>query len=189
MAVRDGPVETNTDRSRRASRCDELPIESEDISLRDASARDPVVSAVIRSLQTGERCDLDSDEVRFYLSERQRPYLSERDGVLVRSSIDGLEPQVVVPRSLRASIISLAHDGPLGGHFGVHRTLKRLTSHYFWFNMKCDVKQHCRQCVDCARVKRPTKPSREGISRVPTCVGRTIYTVVRRLSGTITEDG
>ena len=142
MAVRDGPVETNTDRSRRASRCDELPIESEDISLRDASARDPVVSAVIRSLQTGERCDLDSDEVRFYLSERQRPYLSERDGVLVRSSIDRLEPQVVVPRSLRASIISLAHDGPLGGHFGVHRTLKRLTNHYFWFNMKCDVKQH-----------------------------------------------
>ena len=135
--------------------------------MRDASARDPVVSAVIRSLESGETCQSDSDEARFYLSERQRPFMSVRDGVLVRSSIDGLEPQVVVPGSLRASLVALAHGSPLCGHFGVHRTLKRFTSHYFWFNIKSDVRRHCRQCVECARVKRPTRPSREGVSRVP----------------------
>ena len=26
---------------------------------------------------------------------------------------------------------------------------------------------HCRECESCARVKRPTRPSREGLSRVP----------------------
>ena len=165
--MREGLAETDTEGSRPVNGRDERPVESEDISMRDASARDPVVSAVIHSVVTGEACELDSDEARFYLSERHRPYLSVRDGVLVRSSIDGLEPQVVVPSSLRASLMALAHGGPLCGHFGVHRTLKRLTSDYFWFNIKFDVRQHCRQCVECARVKRPSKPSREGISRLP----------------------
>ena len=106
--VRRDRVETDTDLA-AGEGDDERPVEREDMSVRDASARDPVVSAVIHSLSTGETCELDNDEARFYLSEGQRPYLSVRDGVLLRSRIDGLEPQVVVPASLHSSLVALAH--------------------------------------------------------------------------------
>ena len=45
------------------------------MDFRDASAGDPVVGAVIRTLSSGEPCPSMNDEVRFYLSDGQLTYL------------------------------------------------------------------------------------------------------------------
>ena len=54
-------------------------------------------------------------------------------GVLHRRSreSDGSEVlQVVVPRDLREALVLLAHEGPMAGHLGVHKTLARLVAWY-----------------------------------------------------------
>ena len=136
-------------------------------SLRQATAKDPILGEVIRCLESGAESSVDDAEVKFYLSGTRREYLTVRDGVLLHHRIDERDPLIIVPSSLRSALLSLAHNCPLAGHFGVARTLANLTCRYYWFNMKLDVRRHCRECEGCARVKRPARASKEGIFSVP----------------------
>ena len=136
-------------------------------SLRQATAEDPLLRGVIRCVKSGAQTSLDSEEARFYLSESRRSYLTVRDGVLLHHRIDEKEPLIIVPSSLRPALLTLAHDSPLAGHFGVSRTLANLTSRYYWYNMKMNVRRHCKECLGCVRVKWPSRASKEGIFSVP----------------------
>lgn len=62
----------------------------------------------------------------------------------------GLYPQILLHHLYRASVMEQMHDGPVGGHFGVERTLARLKPRYFWYNMKDDVTFWCCTCISCA---------------------------------------
>ena len=70
------------------------------MDLREAAARDPVLSAVIRALTSSEPCPHENEEVRFYLNEGQSSYLRVSDGLLMHSRIDERESKVVVPSSV-----------------------------------------------------------------------------------------
>lgn len=56
-------------------------------------------------------------------------------------------------KSLRNDIISLWHDGPLGGHSGVEATLKRLLTLFYWKNMRTEVKDFIQRCDVCQKNK------------------------------------
>ncbi|KAK9672296.1 hypothetical protein RND81_12G090300 [Saponaria officinalis] len=55
--------------------------------------------------------------------------------------------------NLRNKIIALMHDSPLGGHSGVHATVKRLKILFFWKHMRRDVRNFIRKCGICQRCK------------------------------------
>ena len=133
--------------------------------LRQATAEDTVLTEVMRCLDSGANGDC--EESRFYLSDARREHLSVQDGLLLHHSVSEYEPQIIVPRSLRPALLMLAHNNPMAAHFGVSRTLKRLTRRYFWYNMKRDVRKHCRECLSCARIKRPHRVSKEGRFTIP----------------------
>jgi Integrase zinc binding domain len=40
--------------------------------------------------------------------------------------------KIVVPSICVVDVISLAHDLPTAGHFGVRKTVKTLQQHYYW---------------------------------------------------------
>ena len=40
--------------------------------------------------------------------------------------------QLVLPHSLRESVLEVAHDSILGGHLATNKTYDRVTSHFFW---------------------------------------------------------
>ena len=101
----------------------------------------------------------------FYM--RSKDSLFVRDGLVYRQSAQSREPQIIVPESIQARIIRLAHDVPMSSHFGVKRTLHQITRHYYWYNLKVTVRDNCRGCVGCARVKRPNRPHREGVGNTP----------------------
>jgi hypothetical protein len=63
--------------------------------------------------------------------------------------------QVVVPASLRPTILSQAHSDTLGGHFGQDRTFSLIQLRYFWPGMFVDVKKFVDQCISCKQKKRP----------------------------------
>jgi hypothetical protein len=71
---------------------------------------------------------------------------------------DGERWKLVIPRALCPEILKAIHDTPLGGHLGEKRclhTLRRLP--VFWYEMKSDLKYHCRMCDQCFRCKAPNR--------------------------------
>jgi len=89
-----------------------------------------------------------------FVGKPEHPYFL-RSGVLVREWKDELSPheaafhQVVVPTSLRATLLAVAHDIPAAGHLGVAKTKDRLIRHFYWPSLTKDVKDFCRSCDVC----------------------------------------
>ena len=94
--------------------------------LRSETAEDEVLSQVLRGLQ-GEEVETDRNpELKYYLDQKQ--FLFVEDGILKRRTLDDDRvPQIVVPAAMRDRVLCLAHDVAAAGHFGVDRTLKRIT--------------------------------------------------------------
>lgn len=65
--------------------------------------------------------------------------------------------QVVVPQSVRKSIMKLAHDG-YAGHLGVRQTYLKVLEHFYRPGMKKDVSNFVRTCHICLIVGKPNKP-------------------------------
>ncbi|GFO18751.1 gypsy retrotransposon integrase-like protein 1 [Plakobranchus ocellatus] len=71
--------------------------------------------------------------------------------------------QVVLPRSLREYVMSVAHDSITGAHLGIMRTKDKVLSNFYWPGVDGDVTRYCRSCDVCQRtVKKGTVP-REGV--------------------------
>ncbi len=94
-----------------------------------------------------------------YWSQWQRLYL--KDGTLVRryylNETPEFYPQIILPRVFREDVMYQMHEGPVGGHFGVERTLFRLQNRYYWYKMREDVSLWCSTCTSCAAKARPLK--------------------------------
>jgi len=48
-------------------------------------------------------------------------------------------------------ILSLAHNYPLSGHFGIELTLTKLKERYYWPKMRNDIKSYIQTCDQCQR--------------------------------------
>lgn len=64
--------------------------------------------------------------------------------------------QIVVPRRRISQVIEEAHDSPLGGHFGVNKTLGKILKRFYWASSKSDVEEWCRTCKSCIARKGPS---------------------------------
>ncbi|KAL6466836.1 hypothetical protein MHYP_G00246400 [Metynnis hypsauchen] len=68
--------------------------------------------------------------------------------------------QVVIPRSLRDSVLRGVHGSPGAGHFGVTKTLKRLRQRFYWPGCRADVELFVHCCDVCAAKKGPSRAPR-----------------------------
>lgn len=62
--------------------------------------------------------------------------------------------QVVLPSSVRTSVMELAHEGS-AGHLGQRNTYKKLLTHFFWPGMKKAVTEFVKSCPTCQVVGKP----------------------------------
>ncbi|KAJ8965342.1 hypothetical protein NQ314_004206, partial [Rhamnusium bicolor] len=94
----------------------------------------------------------------------------------VRNVYPGLENprfdwKIVVPKKYRPNIISSQHDNVTSGHAGVHKTLQRASSKYYWPKMQADIASYIRGCKVCLAHKPERKApagylsGRAGITR------------------------
>ncbi|KAJ8018020.1 hypothetical protein HOLleu_44220 [Holothuria leucospilota] len=65
--------------------------------------------------------------------------------------------QIVVPRTYRREILSIAHEMPFAGHLGVNKTYHRIRNHFYWPKLKSDVAKFCRTCHSCQMVGKPNQ--------------------------------
>lgn len=61
--------------------------------------------------------------------------------------------KLVVPNSLRSSIIAENHNPPTSSHFGFYKTYSRLRELYYWPKMRHDVLKFVRSCKTCGAHK------------------------------------
>jgi transposase InsO family protein len=74
--------------------------------------------------------------------------------------------RIVIPVSMQAGIIKLVHDGNIGLHAGIKKTISILRRNYSWMGMYHDVESYIGQCVRCQAAK---------CANVSQCPPRTIY--------------
>jgi transposase InsO family protein len=76
--------------------------------------------------------------------------------VLIFAKPEGtfIKDRIIVPDSVRSTILMLNHDHPLAGHMGRRKTYERIKQHYFWPSMRKDIFQYCQSCQKCQQHSR-----------------------------------
>lgn len=95
------------------------------------------------------------------------------NGVLYRysSDIDSEDAQLVVPKEYISEILFECHDSPVAGHYGLDKTLHRVSSKYYWATMRRDVTNHIKKCIQCQRFK-PDNRKPAGFLQTPVLAQR-----------------
>ena len=133
-------------------------------------------SVTLNQMAEAQRRDGNISMIRSFVLARQRPGRKERnemepaarallkhwdqlqveDNVLYRyvtDPVSGKVAQIVIPESMKATLLHLVHQQ--SGHQGVERTLQLLRRKAFWHNMHFDVDAWCRRCERCQHAKKP----------------------------------
>ena len=134
-------------------------------SISAAQNQDPVLSQVVRWLETGvrpARGDVEGGgrKLLSYWSQWGRLFL--RDGLVFRRwehEVTGKEiyQQICLPESVVSQVLCAIHNNPSAGHLGVSKTLEKVRRRFYWHGMREDVEMHVRRCVPCAEVNDPCK--------------------------------
>ena len=132
-------------------------------SISAAQNQDPVLSQVVRWLETGvrpARGDVEGGgrKLLSYWSQWGRLFL--RDGLVFRRwehEVTGKEiyQQICLPESVVSQVLCAFHNNPSAGHLGVSNTLEKVRRRFYWHGMREDVEMHVRRCVPCAEVNDP----------------------------------
>ena len=139
------------------------PPSSED--MRVAQRRDQGINMMYHYLTdpVGFEADENVDDKTFKRVKGQSASYRVIDGLVYKLDIhtartvaefdSGGRPRLLVPDSLRKTLMVLHHD--CQGHFGVTKTLDLLQSRYYWSRMRFSVRNYVKHCHICARVKVP----------------------------------
>ena len=65
--------------------------------------------------------------------------------------------QIVIPKSYRQEILSIAHESPMSGHLGINKTYHKIINHFYWPGLKSDVSKYCKTCHTCQMVGKPNQ--------------------------------
>lgn len=74
----------------------------------------------------------------------------------LRNGLLFLHHRVIIPieaRELITHILLEFHSSPIGGHAGFLRTYARLTTYFFWHDMRKDIYEFIKNCQICQRAK------------------------------------
>ena len=104
-------------------------------------------------------------------AEPLKHWFEEHDNILYRyCQLDvtaEVRRQLVVPRSLRAQVLRVAHETIMSGHQGVKKTLDRIMRNFYWPGMYADCKRFCASCDICQRTVPRGTVSRVPLQRIP----------------------
>lgn len=116
-----------------------------------SSRSDPEIKEIIRILNSNEIHDL---PIEFRMVSNE---LCEVQGVLLRGD------RIVIPKSLRNSVLTAAHDG----HPGITMMKNHLRSNVWWPKLDSDVETLVKNCRGCTLVAAPEKPEPLKRSKLP----------------------
>ena len=75
--------------------------------------------------------------------------------------------QLVVPMAFRKIVLSLAHEGIMGGYQGIGKTTEKILNCFFWPGIHADVTRFCRSCDICQRTVPKGRVPKVPLGRMP----------------------
>ena len=89
------------------------------------------------------------------------------DRVTLDEGIILIDDKFVAPFNIRHTLMQLAHDDPMAGHFSVDKSLANLSPVWFWPKMKSDIQSHVGNCEKCLQVNNPSKYFKAPLQAMP----------------------
>ena len=65
--------------------------------------------------------------------------------------------QIVVSKSYRHEMLSIAHESPMSGHLGINKNYHKIINHFYRPGLKSDVPKYCRTFHTCQMVGKPNQ--------------------------------
>jgi transposase InsO family protein len=126
-------------------------------SVREAARQDGDYEALRRkALTKDDRVNPNPDELANpNPDDRANPYTIE-DGVLY------YKHRLVVPQSMRETVLKAEHDSKVAGHWGAGKTVEIVSRNFYWPGMEAQVRQYVHECDSCQRNK-PSRHRRNGL--------------------------
>ena len=75
--------------------------------------------------------------------------------------------QLVVPQPYRKLVMTLAHEGLMGGHQGSKKTCDKVLSNFYWPGVSSDVTRFCQSCDICQRTIPRGRVPRVPLGKMP----------------------
>ena len=87
-----------------------------------------------------------------------RDHLEVRDSVLYyRWETPTIHLKLVVPASLKDSVVGLCHDPKSAGHYGQQKTYERVKRSFHWYALRRDVVLYVATCAVCNKNKKASR--------------------------------
>ena len=131
--------------------------------LRNSQLADPSIIIILPAIEKQQKPTANtlqgcSPEVRRFFQLLDQ--LEVRDGLLWRKYEDkdghNHHLQLVIPASLRHTVLHEIHAGVIEGHLGQDKPLSLLKERFYWPGHWTDVNNWCRTCATCAICKMPS---------------------------------
>ena len=125
-------------------------------TLPELQREDPQLMEIIRYLQDGILPDDDKEARELALTKSQYELV---DGVLYHVENDKTL-RIVPPTTHRKKLFDEVHSGLLSGHLREAKMHGQLSRHYWWPQMRADIRRWCKACITCAsrRIGRTERP-------------------------------
>lgn len=122
----------------------------EEINFSEEQIKDAVITKIINALTTGGEERAVQRKARAFEYDAEKKLLFRKN-----YSAHGEKRLLVVPKHLINRLLIAYHDEPhSGGHFGIFRTMKKISSKYYFDNMLKIVTEYCNSCSECQHKKR-----------------------------------
>ena len=93
--------------------------------------------------------------------------------------------QTVIPEALRREVLEDLHEGAVGGHLGVDKTIGRLRERFYWPAHFNDMQEWCHNCGVCQTRKSPAPKARAPLKSIVT--GYSLQLVATDIVGPMPE--
>ncbi|KAK3109194.1 hypothetical protein FSP39_025154 [Pinctada imbricata] len=120
--------------------------------------------------QTLSRARTSADEEQVFQTKTGKVKWCRKNGLVHREYTDkngNVSLQVLVPVSLRDSVMRLAHESIMSGHLGTMRTVSRVLSEFYWPGVQSDVKRFCQSCDICQRTVSKGRVTKVPLQQMP----------------------
>lgn len=118
-----------------------LPPQPADTTLVAAQRIDPLCKKLADQVRRAKgRATIEEGQIKYEVFKEQR---------LLYVQFPDRSPRLVLPAALRDRAIHDHHLSYYAGHFGLHKTLARLGTRYWWPGMKNDVRDFLKGCSFC----------------------------------------
>ena len=128
----------------------------------DALSRAEILSVQSNSIDimTAQHDDL---IIRELIQKPTKDYFVENNILFKKSNNRN---RIVIPESIKETILKLCHDDMSDGHLGFKKTWPKIRDRYYWKNMYGDTHKWIKACTKCAMRKSPRQITKIGLNPI-----------------------